>query len=66
MGKWLATFIERRPRFILPGLLALVAIVDVLITVAPAIVSLAIAAVLAAAWCRWIEKSAASGPRSVR
>jgi hypothetical protein len=59
MEKRLVTIIEQNPRFALVGLVGILFVVLGVIDIAPAPVSLAVAASMAVGWCRWLDKSAA-------
>ena len=57
MDKRAATFVEEQPRLTVLALLGLSVVVVAVIWVAPAFLSLIVAAAIAAGWCRWLETS---------
>jgi len=66
MERRLDTFVERRPRLAVAGLLGLLILLFGIIDIAPAPVSLGVAAVTAVAWCRWLDTSAPWAPKQTR
>ena len=59
MEKRLATFLEESPRLALLGVLGVLVLVFGVIDLTPAPVSLAVAALMAIGWCRWLDRSPA-------
>jgi hypothetical protein len=55
MDKRVATVVEQRPGLTVPGLLGLGVVFVGVISVAPAFVSLIVAATSAAGWCWWLD-----------
>ena len=57
MGKWLEPFFQQRPWLAVIGWFGLFVLLTGAVIIAPAFVSLAVGALTAGAWCRWLETS---------
>ncbi|MEO7275067.1 MAG: hypothetical protein ABIX28_23375 [Vicinamibacterales bacterium] len=55
MGKWFAAHSEQKSRLAVLGSLVLFGLLIAIVTLASSVVALAVGALTACVWCRWLE-----------